>query len=108
MLTEAQRRRLCKFEGRKWLSRFEEDECEVCGSPYNVNPNYSDWNSVCPLLAKIHRDGNGDEFHSFAFDRCFNSDAPDGADVEAWIMGNYTDPSHTAGLVAEWLERKEG
>jgi hypothetical protein len=69
-------------------------------------PDYTDWNSVCPLLAKIHRDGNGDEFHSFAFDRCFNSDAPDGADVEAWIMGNYTDPSHTAGLIAEWLERR--
>ena len=106
MLTEATRRRLAEFEGRKWLSRFEEDECEVCGSPYNVNPNYSDWNSVCPLLAKIHRDGNGDEFHSFAFDRCFNSDAPDGADVEAWIMGNFADPSHTAGLIAEWLERR--
>jgi hypothetical protein len=111
MLTEAQRRRLAEFEGRKWLSRFEEDECEVCGSPYNVNPNYSDWNTVMPLLAKIVERGKYEwvAFENFIHNRYVNSDEEwSPACLIPWYFANYTDPEHTAGLVAEWLERKEG
>jgi len=86
MLTDESRRRLCEFLGWKW-------------------PNQAQFNSwdheVMPLLAKIAAEGDSEEFHAFAFDQCFASDAPDGTVINDWLMGNFTDPEHTAGLVDE-------
>ena len=123
MLTESQRRRLAEFEGRCWHfveGPFRDTDaydrsvgcyykCSKCGA---IDPDlitYTDFNSVCPLLAKIVERGEWGSFRlwvKYEYDKVNWHGGV--ADCEAWMFANFTDPSHTAGLIAEWLERKEG
>ena len=114
MLTEETRRRLCEWSGIRLCaddSRFivpcvTEDCLHIeSGGTYDdcerkYTPDYSTWNEVMTLLAKIAEQGEWEAFIAFIWNKC------DSTRPILWMHGNYTDPSHTAGLIAEWLESK--
>jgi len=121
MLTEATRRRLAEFEGKCWHEDMSEygkpsgaQLCRWCGAMFTGdhvrNPTYTTWNEACPLLAKIVERGDLSEFLSYTWNVFLKSDEckkyeqlegyiPDNDEWIQWTHGNYTDPSHTAGLV---------
>jgi hypothetical protein len=112
MLTEETRRRLCEWSGIRLCaddSRFivpcvTEDCLHIeSGGTYDdcerkYTPDYSTWNEVMTLLAKIAERGEWEAFYQWLYDEKWTA-----GHFDLYLFANFADPSHTAGLVAEWL-----
>ena len=95
MLTGKERRRLCE-----WRSQYTDPEQSAVYGECASCDMYTNWDSVMPLLAEIV-----ERRQWLSFTESCRKQV--GGDRTEELFANFTDPSHTAGLVAEWLERKE-
>lgn len=116
-MTESQRRRLTEFLGKCWHNFIKRPDRDTyycsnkgCWIKGNVEPRdrdkhfftFTTWNETMPLLARVEEIGEWEKFMEYAKDVFVGTGLQ--KRFSLWIFANFTNPEHTAALVADYLE----